>query len=104
MKAAGFTRAALPDAMVYEPLADRTEFAQIITRLVHYNLHAVPAADMPMHEITARFSEWTDKEWFLIRTMARVADTCLGKRRGDEKRPFTRNVLECIEQTWVKRT
>jgi hypothetical protein len=102
MKAAGFTRAALPDAMVYEPLADRTEFAQIITRLVHYNLHAVPAADMPMHEITARFSEWTDKEWFLIRTMARVADTCLGKRRGDEKRPFTRKVMDCIEQTWVK--
>jgi len=82
MKAAGFTRAALPDALVYEPLADRTELAQIITRLVHYNLQAVPAADMPMHEITARFSEWTDKEWFLIRTMARVADTMPGETTG----------------------
>ncbi|NJN65892.1 MAG: hypothetical protein HC884_03840 [Chloroflexaceae bacterium] len=104
LKTTGFTRAALPDAMVYAPLADRTEFAQIITRLVRQNLQAVPAEDLPMKEIAARFSEWTDKEWLLIRTLAYIADRCLGKQRGDEPRQFTRNVLECIEQTWVKRT
>jgi len=103
MKAAGFTRAALPDAMVYEPLADRKEFAQIIARLVRNNLHAVPAADLPMNEIAARFNEWAGRDWFLLRTMARVADTCLGTQRGDAPRPFTRKVMDCIEQTWLKR-
>jgi len=103
MKAAGFTRAALPEAMVYEPLADRKEFAQIIARLVRNNLHAVPAADLAMNEIAARFNEWAGRDWFLRRAPSRVADTCLGPQRGDASRQFTRNVLDCIEQTWLKR-
>lgn len=103
LQTAGFTRAALPDAMVYEPLADRVEFAQIITRLVRQNLQAVATEELPMKEIVARFSEWTQRDWFLIRTMARIADTCLGRQTGDEPRQFTHKVRDCIEQTWLRR-